>query len=174
MNSWNSMIAAALIVASILVVIAALFLSGIVIVAVQARGRGYSLWLWMAAGLLTINPVIFLVMLALMPNRSRLRLREKFRAELDAKLAGRKNLPPAPAVGPVPTGTTLTANRSLGDLPTFVPRDRSLGDEETRGTRPWFHSISSASNSDYCVIAPGPVSWPLPAEFWPAVCIGNV
>jgi hypothetical protein len=102
----------------------------------QARRRGYSFWLWLIAGLVALSqPVTFLVLLALMPNRARKRLREKFRAELEAKLAAR----PASAVTtpamatPVPAGSTAITGRSLGDLPTVAPREHSIGDEETRG-----------------------------------------
>ena len=102
-------------------------------VAQQARRRGYSYYLWLLASVVVVNPIIFLIMLALMPNRSRITLRAKYRAELDGKLAARKGLPPPADAGALPAASTQTISRSLGDLPTFAPRDKSLGDEETRG-----------------------------------------
>jgi hypothetical protein len=104
-------------------------------IAVQARWRGYSLWLWLAAVIISINPVIFLVLLALMPNRARKMRRETFRNELDAKLAGRSGKfgiarMPTDATGL--SGSTLP-ERSLGDMPTVAPPERSIGDEMTCG-----------------------------------------
>ena len=102
-------------------------------VAPQARRRGYSQGLWLLASVVVVNPIVFLIMLALMPNRARIKLREKYRAELAAKLAARQHLPPVSDAAGLPAASTQTISRSLGDLPTFAPRDKSLGDEETRG-----------------------------------------
>jgi hypothetical protein len=101
----------------------------------QARKRGYSFWLWFVACVINVAiPIYFLVLLPLLPNRARIRLREKFRAELDAKLATvTGSLPARSFAGPVPPGSTATVDRSLGDMPTIVPRERSVGDDETRG-----------------------------------------
>jgi len=101
----------------------------------QARRRGYSFWLWLITTFVAYNPIIPLVLLALMPNRARKRMREKFRAELDAKLAARTGRPLVPAAA-TPThslaGSTMP-ERSLGDMPTVAPPEPSLGDEPTRG-----------------------------------------
>jgi len=101
----------------------------------QARKRGYSFWLWFLACVVNIAlPIYFLILLPLLPNRARMRLREKFRAELDAKLASAGvsvHVRPLPALAT--TGSTATVERSLGDMPTIVPRERSLGDDETCG-----------------------------------------
>jgi hypothetical protein len=113
----------------------ALFVGAASAVAVQAQWRGYSLWLWLAAGIIVINPIIFLVMLALMPNRARIRRRETFRKELEAKLVARSGgggIPRLPASAAALGGSTLP-ERSLGDMPTVAPPERSLGDEATRG-----------------------------------------
>ena len=101
----------------------------------QARRRGYSFWLWLIATFVAFNPIIMLVLLALMPNRARKRLREKFRAELNAKLAARTGRPlvPAAAVAAHSLAGSTMPERSLGDMPTVAPPDRSLGDEATRG-----------------------------------------
>src|SRR5262249_17673965 len=89
MNSLSALAIVFLITIAVIVLFFGLFVGGAVIVAVQAKWRGYSVWLWAAAGMLTFNPVIFLVMLALMPNRLRIQQRKQFRAELKRKLAAR-------------------------------------------------------------------------------------
>jgi hypothetical protein len=101
----------------------------------QARKRGYSFWLWFAACVVTVNvPIYYLVLLAMLPNRRRLQLRQKFRAELDSKLANiAEPITIKSFAAPMPPGSTATVDRSLGDMPTIVPRERSLGDDETRG-----------------------------------------
>jgi hypothetical protein len=112
-----------------------LYIGAAVAIAVQARWRGYSLALWLASGLVSLNPVIFLVVLALMPNRARRRLRETFRAELEEKLAARSGIL-GPARGHIAApalGASTLPERSLGDMPTVAPPERSLGDEVTRG-----------------------------------------
>ena len=50
------------------------------IAAVQARRRGYSFLVWLAGGTLSGNPVLFLVLLALLPDFARKRLRRRERA----------------------------------------------------------------------------------------------
>jgi hypothetical protein len=99
-------------------------------VAVQARRRGYGFLAWLVGGTLG-NPVFFLVLLALMPDLARRALRRKEMADLEAKLAGRpRTLPPPPGpAAAVPS--TLSGDRSVGDLPTALPPDRSLGDDAT-------------------------------------------
>jgi hypothetical protein len=103
-----------------------------IVVAVQARRRGYRFSVWVVVGILA-NPVYLLILLATMPDFARKRLRAKFRAELDAKLACRspQARPPVPVSS---TAGTFTASPelSVGDRMTVLPRDRSLGDEETR------------------------------------------
>jgi hypothetical protein len=102
------------------------------LVAVQARRRGYRFTVWAVVGMLA-NPVYLVILLATMPDYARKRLREQFRAELDAKLAGRSPSAHLP-VASSPTAGTFTASPdvSVGDRRTVLPRDRSLGDEETR------------------------------------------
>jgi heme exporter protein D len=117
--------------------------------AVQAKQRGYSFFVWLAAGVLALNPIFILVVLAALPHRKRQRLREQFRRELDAKLAA-AGTPAAIPVRPaaerslgdqqtiLPGASAATEGppvreRSLGDLPTMSPAARSLGDQPTRG-----------------------------------------
>jgi hypothetical protein len=112
----------------------ALLLSAIV--AVQARRRGYSLLVWLAAGALG-NPLFFLVLLAMMPDRARQALRRRLRAELEAKLAARHKVlpvaaPTLPAGALPPTRSDVRPGVSVGDAVTVAPPERSLGDEETR------------------------------------------
>jgi hypothetical protein len=99
------------------------------IVSVQARRRGHSFTAWLAGATLSGNPVLFLVLLALMPDFARKALRRKEAADLRARLAGRPRVlpPPGPAASPAP-GRDV----SVGDQPTEVPPSRSVGDEETR------------------------------------------
>jgi hypothetical protein len=58
------------------------------LVAYHAYRRGYNPVVWGLAAVFAMNPVFLLVVLVLVPHRSRLRLRARFAAELDAKLAG--------------------------------------------------------------------------------------
>lgn len=113
--------------------------------AVQAKRRGYSFFVWLAAGILAGNPLFLLVVLGGCPHRKRQALRDRFRAELDAKLEG-ATAPLARLVGtvrdvsigdaatadPQTTGGRPVRDVSLGDVPTFLPDGRSLGDEPTR------------------------------------------
>ena len=51
-------------------------------------GRGYNPIVRPLAAIIAMNPIFLFVVLAIVPHRSRLRQRDQFRAELDAKLAG--------------------------------------------------------------------------------------
>ncbi len=81
-------------------------------VAIQAKQRGYSFWAWFLAGSLA-NVLFFVVMLAMMPDRSLARRRSAVRRELVAKLQGRR------LVAGVATGAV--AKTSLGDMATYDP-----------------------------------------------------
>ncbi len=95
-------------------------------VARQAKRRGYSFWLWFLANFVTLNPLLVLIVLAVLPDARKMALRQKLLAELEAKLAaGPRPAAPQPAVA-VPA-------LSVGDQATVVPPHlRSIGDEETR------------------------------------------
>jgi hypothetical protein len=99
------------------------------VVAFQASWRGYRFSVWFLAALL-VNPVFLIVLLANMPDFARKRLRAKFAAELQAKLA---QLAPIPSTSAAAPDSVAAADLSVGDRVTFLPRDRSLGDEETHG-----------------------------------------
>jgi hypothetical protein len=110
----------------------ALFTVFSTIVAVQASRRGYRFLTWFTAGLLG-NPVFFLVLLAILPDRARRALRSRERADLEARLAAKaRGLPASPAAAQ-PSTVTAAPGVSLGDQVTVAPPVRSLGDEETRG-----------------------------------------
>jgi hypothetical protein len=98
-------------------------------VAFQARRRGHSFLAWLAAGTL-VNPIFFLVLLAIMPDRARQARRRQELADLDARLAALGKSAGEPATLPAAPGAV--PQQSLGDQPTVAPPLRSLGDEETR------------------------------------------
>jgi heme exporter protein D len=95
-------------------------------VARQAKRRGYSFWLWLLANLVTLNPLLVLIVLAVLPDARKMALRRELRAELEARLAARPR-PEAALPGPAVPAC------SIGDQATVVPPQlRSIGDEETR------------------------------------------
>jgi flagellar biosynthesis protein FliQ len=113
------------------IAVAVLFVALIAaIVAYQARQRGYSFVPWLIAGMLS-NPIFFLVLLAVMPDFARKARRRQYRSELETKLAERAK-PSQWVPRTAGQSATLSPECSLGDLPTVEPRERSLGDEETR------------------------------------------
>jgi hypothetical protein len=83
-------------------------------VALQAKQRGYSFWAWFLAGSLA-NVLFFVIMLALMPDRSLPRRRSELRRELIAKLQGRRWL------GATGNSPQAFAKTSLGDMATYDP-----------------------------------------------------
>jgi len=92
----------------------------------QARRRGYSFWLWFLVNFVTLNPLLVLIVLAVLPDARKMGLRRQLLAELEAKLARR----PAPTA---PQPAAAVPALSVGDQVTVVPPHlRSIGDEETR------------------------------------------
>lgn len=141
-------------------VLAVLLLYAVLMVPLQARGRGLGFWSWLALQFVALNPLYPLILIALLPNRAKMRRRRKYAAELDRKLmaAGRPLLHVAADTLPVPLDrsvgdlvthdpalasllgdrSTARPDRSVGDLPTYdgaapprPPLDRSLGDLPT-------------------------------------------
>jgi hypothetical protein len=94
-------------------------------VAKQAQARGYSYWNWMLLGLLG-NSIIFVVLLALLPDRSLDSRRLAKKKVLADQLRSRPRLPNA-AISPVVVHT------SMGDMATFDPEriGFSVGDQPT-------------------------------------------
>jgi heme exporter protein D len=112
--------------------------------AVQAKRRGYSFFVWLAAGQLVLNPIYLLVVLGIAPHRRRQQLREQFRQELDAKIAAGmpavvaavrpvpdRSVGDQPTVMPGRVAATDVQAGSVGDAATVMPPHRSLGDEAT-------------------------------------------
>jgi hypothetical protein len=107
-----------------------LLAGGLVLVApvYHAWWRGYNPFVWAVACIPAMNPIFVLVVLASVPHRRRLKLRDQFTRDLDAKLAGLGGAGPGePAADAAPIRTY-----SLGDLATELPHGRSVGDEPTR------------------------------------------
>lgn len=96
------------------------------VVAIQARWRGYSLWVWLVVCVVSVNPIFFLVLLAVMPDFARKNLRKTEMEDLELALKMRTVSGPA---GPIAARGPI--DRSLGDQPTTFP-ERSIGDDATR------------------------------------------
>jgi hypothetical protein len=98
-----------------------------VILAVQAYKRGYNLGVWFVAGLVSSNPLFPLVLLGIMPHRTRQAQRRLERERLEGALAETTILPEGPdqvALGSTPSEPTAQASPDR--------KDRSLGDQETQ------------------------------------------
>ena len=103
-----------------------LFLATFGAVAWQARRRGYSFWVWMLACIFSLNPLLILVLLAMLPDARKKRLREREMEELQKKLAALPTIALSGDFLAVPAA-------SLGDQLTTAPSAlRSIGDEMTR------------------------------------------
>ena len=90
----------------------------------QAKRRGYSGWFWFVLSVLVINPILVTVLLSLLPDARRLRLRKRYLEELEEDLADLDEARLSQRDTPIPA-------QSIGDQPTILP-SRSIGDEETR------------------------------------------
>jgi hypothetical protein len=99
-----------------------------IILAVQARRRGYSLLVWVLAGALS-NSILLLILLGVLPDYRRKRQRIQELADLEKRLLEASQ---RKAGWPSVDAGAPRVDRSLGDLPTILP-PRSLGDEVTRG-----------------------------------------
>jgi hypothetical protein len=110
---------------------AVLFLVLSLVVAVQARRRGYLLLPWLLAGLSGYG-IFLLILLGVMPDFARKRQRLKEMEDLESRLR-KKLLTRAVADGgdTLPLPTRHGVQRSVGDQPTALP-ERSVGDDETR------------------------------------------
>lgn len=115
---------------TVLVTLGTVAVLGLLVVAIpayQAYHRGYNPVVWGLAGIVSSNPLFILVVLGMVPHRARIRLRERYAAELDEKLA---------ALGSAPAGAAAGAARAdtftVGDEATRLPH-RSIGDDLTRG-----------------------------------------
>jgi hypothetical protein len=117
----------------------AFFLLISLVVAVQARRRGYPLLVWLVAGALG-NSIFLLILLGIMPDFRRKNMRKKEMDELDERLLlPPRRLPGVEEISPPPDGLADrqgamqgSLGRSLGDQVTSDLPQRSLGDEQTR------------------------------------------
>ncbi len=107
-----------------LAVVGVIYVSLALILALQARKRGHSLLVWLLAGLAG-NMILLLVMLGVLPDFARRRMRKTEMEDLESRL---KRKPSGPAEALMPAADV---RRSVGDQVTAVP-ERSLGDVETR------------------------------------------
>ncbi len=100
-------------------------------VARQAKQRGYSYWNWVLAGFIS-NSIVFLIMLALLPDQSLVSRRKEKKELLNAKLKQRKAQAEIDTVG----FTGVMRNTSVGDMATMDPEkiglQQSIGDQATR------------------------------------------
>jgi hypothetical protein len=97
--------------------------------AYQARQRGYNSGIWFLAGVLCVNPMIPLVVLALLPHRGRQALRLKEESALTDKLA-EAAAQHSPALVSSPDDMPLRPAPPERSTVAFPPQ--SLGDEVTR------------------------------------------
>jgi hypothetical protein len=89
------------------------YLIGLVVY--HAYRRGYNPVVWGLASILAVNPIFLLVVLATVPHRGRLRLRARFAAELDAKLAKAGRPTGTPAAESVNAETRTAGDERLTD-----------------------------------------------------------
>jgi hypothetical protein len=111
----------------------------------QAYRRGHGFISWFILQIISTNPVYPLVLIALLPDKRKSRLREEFRRELDARLGDSQprtrtltleSGKPLQSIGDLPTagvsvGDLPTYGASVGNLPTAAPA-QSIGNAETR------------------------------------------
>ena len=92
-------------------------LAFIALTAYQAYRRGYNPIVWGLAAIIALNPIFLLVVLAFAPHRSRVRMRDQFTAELDAKLANRSWSPhasrPVRVDAAAPTASVVPDHRAV-------------------------------------------------------------
>jgi hypothetical protein len=112
----------------LVLVLAVVYWLAPLIMAVQARRRGYSLLVWLIAGMLS-NSIFLLILLGVLPDYRRKRQRVTEMEDLERRLLAAAQRRAGRTSGAA--GAPLL-DRSLGDQPTILP-PRSLGDEETRG-----------------------------------------
>ena len=93
------------------------------IVPLHARRRGHGFVSWFALQFVAMNPIYPLILVAILPNKARVRLRAEYERELDHRLREAGIVPTRAArfPGPGPVGDRSTdglAGPSVGDLPT--------------------------------------------------------
>lgn len=104
----------------------------------QAYRRGHGFLSWFVLQAVALNPIYPMILVAMLPDRAKARLRERFAAELDDLLADARPAVAGPGADAAPDrsiGDLPTAGASVGDLPTAAPGGgavgRSVGDLPT-------------------------------------------
>ena len=90
------------------------------IVPLHARRRGHGFVSWFALQFVGMNPIYPLILVAILPNKARMRLRAEYERDLDERLR-EAGIVPARAPRLPGTGDRSTdglAGPSVGDLPT--------------------------------------------------------
>src|SRR5262245_58179910 len=85
------------------------------IVPLHARRRGHGFVSWFVLQFIVLNPIYPLILVAVLPNKARMRLRAEYEQDLDDRLR-EAGVIPRRAVGLVGPGSV--EDRSVGDLPT--------------------------------------------------------
>jgi hypothetical protein len=94
------------------------------IVPLHARRRGHGFVSWFVLQFVGMNPIYPLILVAILPNKARMRLRAEYARDLDDRLR-RAGVIPGRAAGIPDTG-------SAGDRPTEGLTGPSVGDMPTR------------------------------------------
>ncbi len=119
------------IVFTIIPIFLGIHLAFVMYVARQAKQRGYSYWNWVLAGFMS-NSIVFLVLLALLPDQSLDSRRKEKKDLLNAKLGQRKSQSNSDTV----KFTGAMRNTSVGDMATIDPEkiglEQSISDQATR------------------------------------------
>jgi hypothetical protein len=93
------------------------------IVPLHARRRGHGFVSWFVLQFVGMNPIYPLILVAILPNKARMRLRAEYARDLDERLR-QAGVVPGRAAGAPGTGPTADrsteglAGPSVGDLPT--------------------------------------------------------
>src|SRR5918993_1915036 len=93
------------------------------IVPLHARRRGHGFVSWFALQFVAMNPIYPLILVAILPNKARMRLRAEYERELDERLREAGIVPARvgrfPGTGSVADRSTDgLASPSVGDMPT--------------------------------------------------------
>jgi hypothetical protein len=93
------------------------------IVPVHAYRRGHGFVSWLVLEFVAMNPIYPLILVAILPNKARMRLRAEYARDLDDRLRRAGVVPAGPARTPGPgsvvdRSTEALGGPSVGDLPT--------------------------------------------------------
>ncbi len=88
------------------------------IVPLHARRRGHGFVSWFALQFVAMNPIYPLILVAILPNKARMRLRAEYERDLDDRLREAGVIPPRAVGLPGDRSPDGLAGPSVGDLPT--------------------------------------------------------